>query len=260
MQTFIEFQNVTLFSGDYSVLKDITVNIPDNKCTVVLGPSGCGKSSFLKVAAGIYPPDKGRVLARGKDLAKYSYKLMKVFRKNTGYVFEDSALWANCSLYENLALPLRFHNKKLKEPEVKARVLDLLSLGGFANESHLRPEQLSVSERKVIAFFRGIVTNPSHLFMDEPVQSMDHELAGVIADIMKKMKAENKTLVLVTTKPDLTSQMADHLIILKEGEVVAAGEFDVVKNSTNPVLKQILYEILGQAATFDTDILNLLND
>ena len=260
METFIEFRDVSFFSEDYEVLKKISVKIPGNRCTVIIGPSGCGKSTFLKVAAGIYPPDTGKVLVEEKDLSNFSYRKIREFRKNSGFVFEDSALWANNTIFQNLALPLEFHFSGLSKAAIKEKVYRILEKTGFVDEANLRPDNFSTSERKVIAFFRGIITDPVNLFMDEPVQSVDYEMAKIIIDMLKLMKAANATLIMATNNAELTSRLADYLIILKNGAVVESGEFDVVKNSRNQDTLLILSEILGKGASFDTDILNLLNE
>jgi len=259
MDTFIEFKNVSFYSEEYQVLKNISVKIPRHKCTVILGPSGCGKSTFLKLAAGIYPPDQGKVLVNDTDLYNAHYKKIKEFRKITGFVFEDSALWANASVFQNLALPLEFHFKGIAKSVVKDKVYKLLEKCSFVEEAHLRPDTFSTGEKKVVAFFRGIITEPEHLLMDNPLQSVDHEMEMVIIDTLKQMRAAQKTLILVTNEADFVSQMADYLIILKNGEVVEEGEFKIVLNSLNQNTRQILKQIIEKSASFDTDILDLLD-
>lgn len=258
--SFIRFDKVSFFSEEYEVLKSISVSIPKNRCTVILGGSGSGKSTFLKVAAGIYPPDDGSIIFEGGKLLEFSYNKTKEFRKRSGFVFQDAALWANRTVFQNLALPLQFHFPKLSKEEVEKKILPLLERFDFADSAHLRPAQLSTGERKAAAFLRAIVTEPENLFLDEPTQSMDHHYADKVLDVIKEMKAQSRTMVIVTNDSRVTSMYADYLIILHDGAVVEAGIFDSVKNTRNPAARELLERILGKAASYDTDILDLLNE
>ena len=124
MEEIIRLKNITILSEEYEILRDITLSFYRGECSVIVGPAGCGKSTLLKAAAGILIPDIGTLQIGGRDYVKMSDKEVKSFRRSNGFVFQDSALWDNRTIYENLALPLEFHFPELGELEVEKRVHD----------------------------------------------------------------------------------------------------------------------------------------
>ena len=259
MDYLIELENVTLLSEDFMILKDVTISFPVGKCTLILGPSGCGKSTLLKAAAGILIPDWGRVLIEGKNLIRMSEKELQSFRKKNGFVFQDAALWANRSLFENLAIPLQFHFPDLSRKEIHERVMKSLEETGMDSQAFLRPAQISAGEQKIVSLQRALILDPIVLYMDEPTLSIDKKVVGIIYDIIRNYKQKNRTLLVVTHDQDLISWLADYLVILVQGKIVEAGPFDTVKNSTDPDVQSVLSSVLAKAASYDTDILGLLD-
>jgi len=258
MKELIRLKNVTVQSEDYEILRDISLSFAQSRSTVILGPAGCGKSTLLKVAAGIIMPDRGSVFIDGENLLTMPERDLKAFRRRNGFAFQDAALWANQSLYENLFIPLRFHNPRLKKSEIHDRVMQSLESTGMDSQAHLRPAQISSGEQKIVSFCRALILEPEVLYMDEPTLSIDARVLGIIYDLIRRYKQKGCTLLVVTHDQDLTSWLADDLIVLKAGEVVEMGPFDEVKNSENQEVQSILSSVLSRAASYDTDILGLL--
>ncbi|MGD0724725.1 MAG: ATP-binding cassette domain-containing protein, partial [Spirochaetia bacterium] len=118
MDDAISLVDVRLTLGGYEALRGINVAFPQGTSTVIMGPSGCGKSTLLKVAAGLIPPDTGKVLLRGQDIFLLSERGIRELRKSNGFVFQDGALWENKTLFENLALPLEVHFPGLSRTDI----------------------------------------------------------------------------------------------------------------------------------------------
>ena len=110
----ISLEDVTVHLGGRDVLRQVTLSLPAGRSTVIMGRSGSGKSTLLKTAAGLIPPDSGRVFFEGKDMSLLSEGGMRELRKRSGFVFQDGALWENKTLMENLALPLQVHFPELR--------------------------------------------------------------------------------------------------------------------------------------------------
>ena len=255
----IRLENVTFISEDFEVLREVSLSIPAKKSTVIVGPSGAGKSILLKTIAGILPPHIGTVRAEGLDITRMSENQIRDFRRKNGFVFQDSALWGNRSMYQNLELPLKFHCPELPSVEIEARIHRLLERIGLRSQADLRPASLSTGEQKMVSFARALILEPTILFMDEPTQSMDIRVLGIIYDIIRELKNRECTLVSVTHDQDLTSMIADNLVVIKEGRILEDGPFDVVKNSGNANVRSVISSVLSKAASFDTDILGLLD-
>jgi ABC-type transporter Mla maintaining outer membrane lipid asymmetry ATPase subunit MlaF len=253
-------ERVSLSIDDFQVIPETSIKFPSTESTVIMGPSGCGKSSFLKMAAGLIVPDTGRVSIFGKDIASLSEAEVEKFRKKNGFVFQDAALWQNITIYQNLALPLRFHYPDMIESEIRGRVIKMLNSVGVLNQDHLRPAQISAGERKLVSFARAIITEPDLLFLDEPTSFVDYSGTERIFSIIRSLKDTGITLIVVTTNAHLTSMIADHLLLLKEGRIIAFGKMQDIVRSRDPEVQHILSDVLSETSTFDGDILDLLSD
>lgn len=260
MKSIIKLEGIYFYSEDFEILTDISLVIPAGKCTVIMGSSGCGKSTLLKIIAGIYPPDLGKIYFEDQDFYDLSFRELKEYRRKSGFIFQDSALWENTSIYDNIALPLHYHFRELSKDEIKEKIMKLINYIGFTDSVKLRPARLSIGEKKVISFIRAIITDPEIIFADDPVQSMDDQFTKKLIQMLKDMKDKGNTIVAVSHDSDLVSLLADYLIILRKGRVVIEGDFNIVKQSNEPYVKDILSRVLGEAASFDTELLDLLSE
>jgi phospholipid/cholesterol/gamma-HCH transport system ATP-binding protein len=258
MEPLITLEHISFRTEDYDILKDISFSIPKNETTIIMGGLGCGKSTLLKIVSGIYPPDSGRMLVDGVNFQSLSFKETSRFRKTSGFVFQDSALWANTSIFKNISLPLEFHYSGMSHKEIETKVMALVERIGFHDPVHLRPATLSLGEQKIISFLRAVITDPQILFLDDPTQGMDTQFSSKLIEIIKEFKNRKATIIAISHDATMVSRLADNIVILKHGEMVEWGKFDDIKKSRDPYVKAILAHVLGEAASFDTDLLDLL--
>ncbi len=243
----------------FPVLSNITAEIPSGSTTVILGPSGCGKSTLLKTAAGLVLPSFGTVELLGNDLARIGERELRELRLRNSFVFQDAALWQNMTVWQNMALPIEYHNPSVTVAELRQVIEPILEELGFEGQRDLRPSQLSAGERKIISFARALVSDPTLIFVDEPTTFVDSDVSERMLGMMRRLKAMKKSLVLVTHNPDLTAQLADYILVLKRGKLLMAGTVGDVVRTTRPDVRAILADVLSEAATYDTDILTLLD-
>ena len=260
MPELISVRNVTVKMGGYSALSDVSVDFPKGTSTVIMGPSGCGKSTLLKTAAGLIPPDGGTVLFEGENVFRFSERRMGEMRRINGFVFQDDALWENKTIAENLSLPLQVHFPRMPRAEIEGRIVRLLEKGGLSECAPQRPAQLSGGERKIASFLRAVVVEPSLVFLDDPTLSIDNSTSETISQMIQEIKSKGCTIIAVTHDASLTTLIADRLVVLERGRVLAAGEFDSVKRSADQHVRAILAQVLGEIASFDTDLLELLGN
>ena len=173
-------------------------------------------------------------------------------------MFQDAALWANKTIYENLALPLQVHRPELNADRLKERVRLLLARLGLAGCEQLRPAQMSMGEAKAISFLRAVILEPELLFLDEPTPSIDHELLEKMMEMIRELRDRGCTIIAVTHDAHLTSMIASHLVVLKEGRVLEAGPIAEVRRSRSREVIAVLSRVLSEAATYDADLLDLL--
>ncbi|MEM5947832.1 ATP-binding cassette domain-containing protein [Spirochaetia bacterium 38H-sp] len=256
----IKLKNVFVLSLDgFTILKDINISVPAGKTSVIMGLSGSGKSTLLKVMAGLCEISEGEVIYKGRNISRLSHtKLLKTMR-NTAFVFQDAALWANMSLYQNLTLPYSFSSKNTEKEDIDKKIEKLCNEFLFDDDLVLRPAQISIGERKIISFMRAILQEPKILFMDEPTSSVDAAVSERIINYLRNYK-NKATMVISTNDPAICSKLADFLIVLKEGRIVETGDFDTVIRSDNPDTIEALSDVLSLASTYDKDILSMLGD
>ena len=259
MADIIALEDVRVTLGGFQALRGVSVGFVEGKSTVIMGPSGCGKSTLLKVAAGLIPPDEGRVLFQGKDIFQLSERALLDMRRQNGFVFQDGALWENKTLFENLALPLQVHFPDVPAADRNRRVIRALERVGLEESASERPAALSGGEKKIASFLRALMTEPALLFMDEPTLSIDHAMTDRIHQIIRDQKGRGSTIIAVTHEAQLTSTLADRLVVMDAGQVLASGDFDEIKRSRHARVRAILSEVLKDIASYDTDLLSLLD-
>lgn len=256
----ISLDHISIDIGGTRILSDISLDFQPGKTTVLLGSSGSGKSMLLKVAAGLLPPTDGKVTANGESLGHFSESREKEFRRNSGFVFQDGALWANRTVYQNVEFPMEVHYPQTDKAARQKKVEEQLQQVGYQDDINYRPSQLSTGEQKMVSLARSLVTEPELLFLDNPFVSLDSGSAEAMMEIIKKLHKQGKTLIGSFASPELISLIADDLVVLHKGEILVSGGFREVRNTGDPKAKVVLASLFKEAASFDEDILELMND
>ena len=219
MPAIIEMKDVTFQAQNYLIVKNFSYSFEEGKTTVLVGPSGSGKSTVLKLCAGILVPVSGRVFFKDKNVFDMNQSENLAFRKQGAMVFQDSALWANQSLYQNLEIPLRLHFPWMKTIERENRIHSVLSDVGYKRDLSIRPSQLSIGEQKLIAFARAMICQPSVLFLDEWTESLDDSSAQRLINLVRRYQAENNTVILVSHDFRIVKSLADYILMILEGQL-----------------------------------------
>ena len=194
----LEMKNTTFYDGLTPVINDISLKIEKGSVTAFLGEPGGGKSTALKLISGIVVPTRGRVFYNEKDISKMSQKENLAFREKTAFMFQNSALWANQSIYQNLELPVKLHHPDYSARRIEERIKEMADLVEFSKPLTLRPASLSAGEQKRIAFARALICNPEILFLDEPTESLDEKTGGLFLSILKDFMGKGNTLIYVS--------------------------------------------------------------
>jgi len=222
----LEFRSVGARRGDFDILRDVSFALSEGRASFFMGAAGSGKSALLKTAAGLRPADSGEILYRGKSLAHLSRKEEAQFRRKSAFVFQDGALWANQSLFDNLALPVRVHEPGSSPAEVERAVRRVVELVGYEEDLKARPSDLSSGERRLIALARALILDPELLFMDEPFANLDEAASERVVGLVAALKERGRSLVVVTSRSDLVGRFADFIAVLGSGGLMAFGSYD----------------------------------
>ncbi|MDR1412035.1 MAG: ATP-binding cassette domain-containing protein [Spirochaetaceae bacterium] len=227
----VELRNVSFAAQGSRIVEDISLSLAEGTATALAGPSGGGKSTVLKLAAGILVPDRGEVCYRGQNIAAFTRGQNLDFRKETAVVFQDSALWANQTLYQTLELPLRIHYPLMNREERDQRIREMVSEVGYRRDLAVRPALLSMGEQKLIGFARAMLCRPAVLFLDEWTESLDEEAVLRLSALARRFKSEGNTLVFISHDFDLVSNLSDCVIMITGGKVSAnVSRDELVRN------------------------------
>jgi ABC-type lipoprotein export system ATPase subunit len=194
----LEMRNVSFYDNLNPVIDEVSLQIEKGSVTAFLGEPGGGKSTALKLISGIVVPSRGKVFFEDRDISKMSGKENLLFREKTGFMFQNSALWANQSIYQNLELPVKLHHPDYSVRRIDDIIKEIAKLVEFSKPLTLRPAALSAGEQKRIAFARALICNPQILFLDEPTESLDEKTASLFITILKDFVAGGNTLLYVS--------------------------------------------------------------
>ena len=207
---------------------------------VILGGSGSGKSTLLRTLVGLERASSGEIWIQGKEFANISEDERDELRKKMGMSFQGGALFGSMTVGENVALPLQEHTDLDPSTiEIMVRLkLDQVGLSGFEN---YMPAQLSGGMKKRAAIARALSMDPQVLFFDEPSAGLDPIIAAGIDELILKLKKAFKmTIVVVTHELASAFLIADRMIVLDKGVIVADATVDEMKSSTQPRVRQFL--------------------
>lgn len=226
--------------GRDQVLKDLSVEFPIGQLTYILGPSGVGKSVLLKHVLGLLHPDSGQVIVAGKDMATIRGRELAEHRKVFGMLFQNSALFDDMTIFENVAFPLREHTH-LSEEEIAGRVTHSLTTLGMSNGYDKLPNELSGGMKKRVALARAIIREPSILLYDEPTTGLDPVTRTTVDDLIETLKRELK-LTSIVISHDIPSALllADRIGFLSGGKFVFWGTPAEFRKAEHPAIRAFL--------------------
>ncbi len=239
-QPLFSLQNITKKFGDVVVLDNLTLDIERGKATVIIGPSGCGKTVLLKHLIVLLRPDRGQVYFSGERIDNLPERELITIRQRCGFLFQAGALFDSQTVAENIAFPLWQHTRK-PQAEINRIIREKLEMVGLAGMETRYPAELSGGQQKRIALARAIALSPEVIMYDEPTTGLDPIRADTINDLIIKLQKELKiTSIVVTHDMYSAYKIADHIIMLGHGKIIAQGTPQEIRNSDNPnVLKFI---------------------
>lgn len=224
--------------GGKTIFDGVDLDIPRGKISAIMGPSGTGKTTLMRHITGQLMPDAGEVVVDGKNVARLSRDDLFDLRERIGYLFQNSALLTDFSVFENVAFPLRQH---LKLPEVLVRniVMTKLQAVGLRGAAELMPSELSGGMARRVALARAIIRDPMLIIYDEPFVGLD---PVSLNQVVKLIRTLNETLgltgILVAHELSAVRRVADHVYLLAAGKLVAHGTPDELEHDGSPWTRQ----------------------
>ena len=257
-EKMISLRDLRVSYGEREILHGISFDVIRGETMVILGGSGSGKSTLLRTLVGLEKPTSGEIWLKGKNIAAISNEEMDEIRRKIGMSFQGSALFGSLTVGENVALPLREHTE-LEDSTIDIILrlkLDQVGLSGF--EDYM-PSELSGGMKKRAAVARALAMDPEILFFDEPSAGLDPIIAaGVDQLILELKKAFHMTIVVVTHELASAYLIADRMVLVDKGHVVAIGKTEEMRASTHPRVRQFLDRVPEPAVSEEMDYLQML--
>ena len=225
------------------IVDDVSLKIAPRTINCIMGTSGSGKTTLLRLMAGLIQPESGEILVFGENIVGLKQRDMSRIQQRTGFVFQYSALFDSLDVGHNVGFGLsqkpRFHRPSSRE--IRQTVARLLAEVGLPGIESKQPNELSGGMKKRVAMARALATNPEIVYYDEPDSGLDPVMTSVIDELIRKVRDESGTTnIVVTHNVSSIWRIADRVLMIHGGHVVADGPPNVVEKSKVDVVQQFL--------------------
>jgi phospholipid/cholesterol/gamma-HCH transport system ATP-binding protein len=256
----VSVRDLRVSYGAVEILHGINFEVKAGETLVILGGSGSGKSTLLRTLVGLERPSSGEIWIKGKNIAAISQTELDEIRKKIGMSFQGGALFGSMTVGDNVALPLREHTK-LEESTIDIILRLKLEQVGLAGFEYYMPSQLSGGMKKRAAVARALAMDPEVLFFDEPSAGLDPIIAAGIDQLILELKrAFRMTIVVVTHELASAYLIADRMVLIDKGNVVAIGTTQEMRSSSQPRVRQFLDRVAEPEVSRESDYLGMLTE
>ena len=222
----IRIENISKNLGEF-FLNDVTLDIEKGEYFVVLGPTGAGKTILLEAIAGIYSPDRGKILMDGRDITNIPPR-----SRNISMVYQDYMLFPHLTVEKNISFGLKL--KKITTKEIKKKIDGISRMLNVRHLFHRFPGTLSGGEKQRIAIARAVVTEPKALLLDEPLSALDAQTReGLRYELKKIHSVTGITIIHVTHNFEEVFSLGDSVAVMNEGKIIQVGNPDDVFRRPN---------------------------
>lgn len=234
----IELTGVAVdMEGQDGRLSDLTLAVPTGEALALIGPNRAGKSLILKLCTGLVTPLDGTVQVLGQEMAALDEERLVAIRQRVGTMLQPPGLLSNMTVFNNVALPLRYH-RGLPDQDLAPLVMTHLEALGVAHLKDRFPAQLNEGEIRCAAIARALILDQELLLLDDPLEGLDARLIRRLADWLARQRASRSLTILATARqPSSLQAMADRLAFVQDGTVRAVGRYDEVLATAGDEIK-----------------------
>lgn len=231
------------YSNGFYVLKGVSLTVNKGEVVILMGPSGSGKSTFIRTFNGLEPYQKGSIVIDGNPIT-HDQKGIELVRREVGMVFQQFNLFPHLTVLKNVTLgPI--HLRKLSKAEADQQAMELLERVGIAHQANKYPGQLSGGQQQRVAIARALAMRPKVMLFDEPTSALDPEMVQEVLDVMRKLAESGMTMVCVTHEVGFARGVADRIIFLADGKLLAdTTPTEFFNNPKDERVKKFLSQIL----------------
>ena len=220
----VEVKKLKKQYGDNIILKNINLHINKGEVVSLIGPSGSGKSTILRCIVDLESITSGEILIEGNNLTDKNVdkKIKKEMLLKTGMVFQTFNLFPHMSVRNNIVRTLKLV-KNMNTEKAESLAKEMLSLVGLSDKINNYPNELSGGQKQRVAIARALALKPDIMLFDEPTSALDPELVKEVLDIIRKLKSQKITMLIVSHEMNFVREISDRVIIMEKGEILETG-------------------------------------
>ena len=220
----VEVKNLKKQYGENVILKNINLHINKGEVVSLIGPSGSGKSTILRCIVDLESITSGEILIEGNNLTDKNVdkKIKKEMLLKTGMVFQTFNLFPHMSVRNNIVRTLKLV-KNMNTEKAESLAKEMLSLVGLSDKINNYPNELSGGQKQRVAIARALALQPDIMLFDEPTSALDPELVKEVLDIIRKLKNQKITMLIVSHEMKFVREISDRVIIMEKGEILETG-------------------------------------
>ena len=220
----VEVKNLKKQYGENVILKNINLHINKGEVVSLIGPSGSGKSTILRCIVDLESITSAEILIEGNNLTDKNVdkKIKKEMLLKTGMVFQTFNLFPHMSVRNNIVRTLKLV-KNMNTEKAESLAKEMLSLVGLSDKINNYPNELSGGQKQRVAIARALALQPDIMLFDEPTSALDPELVKEVLDIIRKLKSQKITMLIVSHEMNFVREISDRVIIMEEGEILETG-------------------------------------
>ncbi len=236
----VELKGVCKALGGNPILRGVDLSVAAGQTYCIIGRSGTGKSVTLKHIVGLLEADQGKVSVFGHDVSHVSERIFAEERKKIGYLFQSGALINWMNVLDNVALPLREH-ERLPNKQISQRVAEKLALVGLSGIEQKMPDELSGGMKKRVGLARALIREPQLVLYDEPTSGLDPVMSSQINELILSLQEKLQVTSIVVTH-DMASAyaIAGRIGMLYDGKLIEEGTPEQIQATENPVVRQFI--------------------
>lgn len=241
-EKIVEVKNLKKQYGDNIILKDINLYINRGEVVSLIGPSGSGKSTILRCIVDLEWITSGEILIEGNNLADKNVdkKIKKEMLLKTGMVFQTFNLFPHLLVRNNIVKTLKLV-KKIDTSEAEAITKKMLDLVGLSDKMNSFPNELSGGQKQRVAIARALALQPDILLFDEPTSALDPELVKEVLDIIRKLKEQKITMLIVSHEMNFVREISDRVVVMEKGKILETGTSQqIFENPSSQRVKEFL--------------------